>query len=213
MKGLLIKDFLTIMRSVSLLLFFFTACIVMIEILNGSEYYLAIGITVSAYAYLSYFTMIADRNDRSLTYLFTLAIDKKDYIIEKFILSILMGIAGFVFSSLTYLVAYSLMGHNLIDIMSDIISILNHIVIRFAVVDALILLVAFIFNRRRSLHIIFFFGCIYLMFQVSVYDIMIAMDHRPDISLIGIISAMIVAIVVYTVMILLSIRLYKPKDL
>ena len=98
MKGLLIKDFQLAFLNIKMLV---ALCIVSIFLTSSS--------TGSAAFVISYVTIIFfmfvltsisyDELDHSISFLFTLPISRKTYVLEKYVFSLVCGIIGLVFSS------------------------------------------------------------------------------------------------------------------
>lgn len=98
MKGLLIKDFQLAFLNIKMLV---ALCIVSIFLTSSS--------TGSAAFVISYVTIIFfmfvltsisyDELDHSISFLFTLPISRKTYVLEKYVFSLVCGMIGLVFSS------------------------------------------------------------------------------------------------------------------
>ena len=98
MKGLLIKDFQLAFLNIRMLV---ALCIVSIFLTSSS--------TGSAAFVISYVTIIFfmfvltsisyDELDHSISFLFTLPISRKTYVLEKYVFSLVCGMIGLVFSS------------------------------------------------------------------------------------------------------------------
>lgn len=93
MKGLLIKDFLLMMKSKKVILF-----MLFIGIIGGiNDISFAAGYILMFLAILSLSTISYDEANHGLNTLFTLPISKMDYVKEKYLFSLMITGIGFVF--------------------------------------------------------------------------------------------------------------------
>lgn len=98
MKGLLIKDFQLIFLNIRMLV---ALCIVSIFLTSSS--------TSSAAFVISYITIVFfmfvlttisyDELDHSISFLFTLPVSRKTYVLEKYVFSLICGMVGLIFST------------------------------------------------------------------------------------------------------------------
>ena len=93
MKGLLVKDFLLMMKSKKVILF-----MLFIGIVGGiNDISFATGYILMVLAILSLSTISYDEANHGLKTLFTLPISKSDYVKEKYLFSLIITGIGFVF--------------------------------------------------------------------------------------------------------------------
>ena len=93
MKGLLVKDFLLMMKSKKVILF-----MLFIGIIGGiNDISFATGYILMVLAILSLSTISYDEANHGLKTLFTLPISKSDYVKEKYLFSLIITGIGFVF--------------------------------------------------------------------------------------------------------------------
>ena len=93
MKGLLVKDFLLMIKSKKVILFM--VCIGIIGGINDISF--ATGYILMFLAILSLSTISYDEANHGLKTLFTLPISKSDYVKEKYLFSLIITGIGFVF--------------------------------------------------------------------------------------------------------------------
>ena len=93
MKGLLVKDFLLMIKSKKVILF-----MLFIGIIGGiNDISFATGYILMVLAILSLSTISYDEANHGLNTLFTLPISKSDYVKEKYLFSLIITGIGFVF--------------------------------------------------------------------------------------------------------------------
>ena len=101
MKGLLVKDFrLMFQRKGFFCLLFLIAAIM----LMGSEANMVIAYLVMVCTMFLVSTVSYDEYDKCYAFLFTLPVDRKTYVIEKYLLGIILGMISWAGGSLLYLV-------------------------------------------------------------------------------------------------------------
>lgn len=155
MKGLLIKDFQLSLLNIRMLV---VICVISIFITSSS--------TASASFVISYVTIIFfmfvltsisyDETDHSISFLFTLPINRKTYVREKYIFSLICGMIGLVFSTAVCMVVGTVKNMDLIG--PDMIPAALGIYLTLLFIVALMLPIQLKFggdNGRIALFIVF----------------------------------------------------------
>lgn len=155
MKGLLIKDFQLTFLNIRMLV---ALCIVSIFLTSSS--------TGSAAFVISYVTIVFfmfvltsisyDELDHSISFLFTLPISRKTYVLEKYVFSLVCGVIGLVFSSAICIVIGMIKNINLVG--PDFIPVALSIYLMLLFIVALMLPIQLKFggdNGRIALFLVF----------------------------------------------------------
>lgn len=155
MKGLLIKDFQLAFLNVRMLV---ALCIVSIFITSSS--------TGSAAFVISYITIVFfmfvlttisyDELDHSISFLFTLPVSRKTYVLEKYVFSLICGMVGLIFSSVICTVIGMIKNINLIG--SDFIPVALTIYLMLLFIVAFMLPIQLKFggdNGRIAIFLVF----------------------------------------------------------
>ncbi len=155
MKGLLIKDFQLAFLNIKMLV---ALCIVSIFLTSSS--------TGSAAFVISYVTIVFfmfvltsisyDELDHSISFLFTLPISRKTYVLEKYVFSLVCGVIGLVFSSAICTVISMIKNTNLVG--PDFIPVALSIYLMLLFIVALMLPIQLKFggdNGRIALFLVF----------------------------------------------------------
>lgn len=200
MKGLLVKDFLLMIKSKKVILF-----MLFIGIIGGiNDISFATGYILMVLAILSLSTISYDEANHGLKTLFTLPISKSDYVKEKYLFSLIITGIGFVF--VTILGCFSKSGF------METLIILS---------TALLLALSLPFQLKegnekgRIVLFVVVFGCTFLFaflnqfipkFFESIETILNTMD--PTMFSVGL---LITSFVLYLISMMISIRVYKNR--
>lgn len=200
MKGLLVKDFLLMIKSKKVILF-----MLFIGIVGGiNDISFATGYILMVLAILSLSTISYDEANHGLKTLFTLPISKSDYVKEKYLFSLIITGIGFVF--VTILGCFSKSGF------METLIILS---------TALLLALSLPFQLKegnekgRIVLFVVVFGCTFLFaflnqfipkFFDSIESVLNTMD--PTMFSVGLLIA---SIILYIISMMISIRIYNKK--
>lgn len=202
MKGLLVKDFLLMIKSKKVILF-----MLFIGIIGGiNDISFATGYILMVLAILSLSTISYDEANHGLNTLFTLPISKSDYVKEKYLFSLIITGIGFVL--VTILGCFSKNGF------METLIILS---------TALLLALSLPFQLKegnekgRIVLFVVVFGCTFLFaflnqfipkFFQSIESLLNTLD--PTIFSVGL---LITSFILYFISMLISIRVYKNRVL
>lgn len=202
MKGLLVKDFLLMIKSKKVILF-----MLFIGIVGGiNDISFATGYILMVLAILSLSTISYDEANHGLKTLFTLPVSKMDYVKEKYLFSLIITGIGFVF--VTILGCFSKSGF------METLIILS---------TALLLALSLPFQLKegnekgRIVLFVVVFGCTFLFaflnqfipkFFESIESVLNTMD--PTMFSVGL---LISSFILYFISMLISIRVYKNRVL
>lgn len=99
MKGLLIKDFQLSLLNIRMLVVLFIVSIFLTSSSTGSPAFIISYVTIIFFMFV--LTSISyDELDHSISFLFTLPISRKTYVLEKYVFSFICGLIGLVFSTI-----------------------------------------------------------------------------------------------------------------
>lgn len=99
MKGLLIKDFQLSLLNIKMLVVLFIVSIFLTSSSTGSPAFIISYVTIIFFMFV--LTSISyDELDHSISFLFTLPISRKTYVLEKYVFSFICGLIGLVFSTI-----------------------------------------------------------------------------------------------------------------
>ena len=201
MKGLLVKDFLLMIKSKKVILF-----MLFIGIIGGiNDISFATGYILMVLAILSLSTISYDEANHGLNTLFTLPISKSDYVKEKYLFSLIITGIGFVF--VTILGCFSKSGF-----METLI-----------ILSTALLLLALSFQLKegnekgRIVLFVVVFGCTFLFaflnqfipkFFESIESVLNTLD--PIMFSVGL---LITSFILYFISMMISIRVYKNRVL
>lgn len=202
MKGLLVKDFLLMIKSKKVILF-----MLFIGIIGGiNDISFATGYILMVLAILSLSTISYDEANHGLNTLFTLPISKSDYVKEKYLFSLIITGIGFVF--VTILGCFSKSGF------METLIILS---------TALLLALSLPFQLKegnekgRIVLFVVVFGCTFLFaflnqfipkFFESIESLLNTLD--PTMFSVGL---LITSFILYFISMMISIRVYKNRVL
>lgn len=155
MKGLLIKDFQLAFLNIKMLV---ALCIVSIFLTSSSTGSAAF---VISYVTIVFFMLVLtsisyDELDHSISFLFTLPISRKTYVLEKYVFSLVCGVIGLVFSSAICTVISMIKNTNLVG--PDFIPVALSIYLMLLFIVALMLPIQLKFggdNGRIALFLVF----------------------------------------------------------
>lgn len=200
MKGLLVKDFLLMIKSKKVILF-----MLFIGIIGGiNDISFATGYILMVLAILSLSTISYDEANHGLNTLFTLPISKSDYVKEKYLFSLIITGIGFAF--VTILGCFSKSGF------METLIILS---------TALLLALSLPFQLKegnekgRIVLFVVVFGCTFLFaflnqfipkFFESIESLLNTLD--PTMFSVGL---LITSFVLYLISMMISIRVYKNR--
>lgn len=201
MKGLLVKDFLLMIKSKKVILF-----MLFIGIIGGiKNISFAAGYILMFLAILSLSTISYDEANHGLNTLFTLPISKMDYVKEKYLFSLIITGIGFVFVTILGYFSKS-------DFMETL-----------AILSTALLLLALSLpfqlkegnEKGRIVLFVVVFGCTFLFaflnqffseFFESMEETLNALD--PTMFSVGL---LITSIILYIISMMISIRIYNKK--
>ena len=196
MKGLLVKDFLLMIKSKKVILF-----MLFIGIVGGiNDISFATGYILMVLAILSLSTISYDEANHGLKTLFTLPISKSDYVKEKYLFSLIITGIGFA-----------------------LVAILSGFMEKFIIVSTDLLLLALSLpfqlkegnEKGRIVLFVVVFGCTFLFaflnqffseFFESMEETLNALD--PTMFSVGL---LITSIILYIISMMISIRIYNKK--
>lgn len=203
MKGLLVKDFLLMIKSKKVILF-----MLFIGIIGGiNDISFATGYILMVLAILSLSTISYDEANHGLNTLFTLPISKSDYVKEKYLFSLIITGIGFVFVTILGYFSKS-------DFMETL-----------AILSTALFLLAISLpfqlkegnEKGRIVLFVVVFGCTFLFaflnqffseFFESMEETLNALD--PTMFSVGL---LITSFVLYFISMMISIRVYKNRVL
>ena len=201
MKGLLVKDFLLMMRSKKVILF-----MLFIGIIGGiNDISFATGYILMVLAILSLSTISYDEANHGLKTLFTLPISKSDYVKEKYLFSLMITGIGFVF--VTILGCFSKSGFMETLIILSTALLLLALSLPFQLKEGN--------EKGRIVLFVVVFGCTFLFaflnqffseFFESMEETLNALD--PTMFSVGL---LITSIILYIISMMISIRIYNKK--
>lgn len=201
MKGLLVKDFLLMIKSKKVILF-----MLFIGIIGGiNDISFATGYILMVLAILSLSTISYDEANHGLKTLFTLPISKMDYVKEKYLFSLIITGIGFVFVTILGYFSKS-------DFMETL-----------AILSTALFLLAISLpfqlkegnEKGRIVLFVVVFGCTFLFaflnqffseFFESMEETLNALD--PTMFSVGL---LITSIILYIISMMISIRIYNKK--
>jgi ABC-2 type transport system permease protein len=201
MKGLLVKDFLLMIKSKKVILF-----MLFIGIVGGiNDISFATGYILMFLAILSLSTISYDEANHGLNTLFTLPISKMDYVKEKYLFSLIITGIGFVFVTILGYFSKS-------DFMETL-----------AILSTALFLLAISLpfqlkegnEKGRIVLFVVVFGCTFLFaflnrffseFFESIEETLNALD--PTMFSVGL---LITSIILYIISMMVSIRIYNKK--
>ena len=201
MKGLLVKDFLLMIKSKKVILF-----MLFIGIVGGiNDISFATGYILMVLAILSLSTISYDEANHGLKTLFTLPISKSDYVKEKYLFSLIITGIGFVFVTILGYFSKS-------DFMETL-----------AILSTALFLLAISLpfqlkegnEKGRIVLFVVVFGCTFLFaflnqffseFFESMEETLNALD--PTMFSLGL---LITSIILYIISMMISIRIYNKK--
>ncbi|RGW72315.1 ABC-2 transporter permease [Holdemanella biformis] len=201
MKGLLVKDFLLMIKSKKVILF-----MLFIGIIGGiNDISFATGYILMVLAILSLSTISYDEANHGLKTLFTLPISKSDYVKEKYLFSLIITGIGFVFVTILGYFSKS-------DFMETL-----------AILSTALFLLAISLpfqlkegnEKGRIVLFVVVFGCTFLFaflnqffseFFESMEETLNALD--PTMFSVGL---LITSIILYIISMMISIRIYNKK--
>lgn len=201
MKGLLVKDFLLMIKSKKVILF-----MLFIGIVGGiNDISFATGYILMVLAILSLSTISYDETNHGLKTLFTLPISKSDYVKEKYLFSLI--ITGIGFALVAILNCFSKSGFMETFIIVSTALFLLAISLPFQLKEGN--------EKGRIVLFVVVFGCTFLFaflnqffseFFESMEETLNALD--PTMFSVGL---LITSIILYIISMMISIRIYNKK--
>lgn len=201
MKGLLVKDFLLMIKSKKVILF-----MLFIGIVGGiNDISFATGYILMVLAILSLSTISYDEANHGLKTLFTLPISKSDYVKEKYLFSLI--ITGIGFALVAILNCFSKSGFMETFIIVSTALFLLAISLPFQLKEGN--------EKGRIVLFVVVFGCTFLFaffnqfipkFFDSIESVLNTMD--PTMFSVGLLIA---SIILYIISMMISIRIYNKK--
>lgn len=204
MKGLLVKDFLLMIKSKKVILF-----MLFIGIIGGiNDISFATGYILMVLAILSLSTISYDEANHGLNTLFTLPISKSDYVKEKYLFSLIITGIGFVLVTILGCVSKSGFMETLI-ILSTALLLLLALSLPFQLKEGN--------EKGRIVLFVVVFGCTFLFaflnqfipkFFESIESVLNTLD--PIMFSVGL---LITSFILYFVSMMISIRVYNKRVL
>ena len=201
MKGLLVKDFLLMIKSKKVILF-----MLFIGIVGGiNDISFATGYILMVLAILSLSTISYDEANHGLKTLFTLSISKSDYVKEKYLFSLI--ITGIGFALVAILNCFSKSGFMETFIIVSTALFLLAISLPFQLKEGN--------EKGRIVLLVVVFGCTFLFaflnqfipkFFESIESLLNTLD--PTMFSVGL---LITSIILYIISMMVSIRIYNKK--
>ena len=201
MKGLLVKDFLLMIKSKKVILF-----MLFIGIVGGiNDISFATGYILMVLAILSLSTISYDEANHGLKTLFTLPISKSDYVKEKYLFSLI--ITGIGFALVAILNCFSKSGFMETFIIVSTALFLLAISLPFQLKE----------GNEKGRIVLFVFGCTFLFaflnqfipkFFESIESVLNTLD-----SIMFSVGLLITSFVLYFISMMISIRVYKNRVL
>ena len=201
MKGLLVKDFLLMIKSKKVILF-----MLFIGIIGGiNDISFATGYILMVLAILSLSTISYDEANHGLNTLFTLPISKSDYVKEKYLFSLI--ITGIGFALVAILNCFSKSGFMETLIILSTALLLLALSLPFQLKEGN--------EKGRIVLFVVVFGCTFLFaflnqfipkFFDSIESVLNTMD--PTMFSVGL---LITSIILYIISMMISIRIYNKK--
>lgn len=204
MKGLLVKDFLLMIKSKKVILF-----MLFIGIIGGiNDISFATGYILMVLAILSLSTISYDEANHGLNTLFTLPISKSDYVKEKYLFSLIITGIGFVF--VTILGCFSKSGFmETLIILSTALLLLLALSLPFQLKEGN--------EKGRIVLFVVVFGCTFLFaflnqfipkFFESIESVLNTLD-----PIMFSVDLLITSFILYFISMMISIRVYKNRVL
>ena len=201
MKGLLVKDFLLMIKSKKVILF-----MLFIGIVGGiNDISFATGYILMVLAILSLSTISYDEANHGLNTLFTLPISKSDYVKEKYLFSLIITGIGFVLVTILGCVSKSGFMETLVILSTALL--LLALSLPFQLKEGN--------EKGRIVLFVVVFGCTFLFaflnqfipkFFDSIESVLNTMD--PTMFSVGLLIA---SIILYIISMMISIRIYNKK--
>ena len=201
MKGLLVKDFLLMMKSKKVILF-----MLFIGIIGGiNDISFATGYILMVLAILSLSTISYDEANHGLKTLFTLPISKSDYVKEKYLFSLIITGIGFALVAILNCFSKSGFMETFIIVSTDLL--LLALSLPFQLKEGN--------EKGRIVLFVVVFGCTFLFaflnqffseFFESMEETLNALD--PTMFSVGL---LITSIILYIISMMISIRIYNKK--
>lgn len=202
MKGLLVKDFLLMIKSKKVILF-----MLFIGIIGGiNDISFATGYILMVLAILSLSTISYDEANHGLNTLFTLPISKSDYVKEKYLFSLIITGIGFVLVTILGCVSKSGFMETLIILSTALLLALS---LPFQLKEGN--------EKGRIVLFVVVFGCTFLFaflnqfipkFFESIESVLNTLD--PIMFSVGL---LITSFILYFISMMISIRVYKNRVL
>ena len=130
MKGLIVKDLCLNFRNSRTILTYLIICVVMGFSMDGS---FIVGYAAMLFGIMAVGTISYDELDNGLPFLMSLPVDRKSYVAEKFIYSLIMEAAGTLFGVAVYVVCSLIRGQP-----ADLISSLPYVLAIMAVMTLIV---------------------------------------------------------------------------
>ena len=198
MKGLLVKDFLLMIKSKKVILF-----MLFIGIIGGiNDISFATGYILMVLAILSLSTISYDEANHGLNTLFTLPISKSDYVKEKYLFSLIITGIGFVF--VTILGCFSKSGFMETLIILSTALLLLALSLPFQLKEGN--------EKGRIVLFVVVFGCTFLFAFLNQFIPIESVLNTLDPIMFSV-DLLITSFILYFISMMISIRVYKNRVL
>lgn len=215
MKGLLLKDILTIYHTKNISALLILAIIPLVyDVIKGQGYFISVTMATWIISVVACYSFISDQEDGSLPYLLSLPILKKDYIKAKYILILMMTLVGFIISFLITSIVYLFIGIDPSYILSSFLDIIE-IPFIFLLIEGLALPIISRIENKLARYAILFIASAYSFMQLGIRVEIALLLKDPIFSAFTLYDLImpITAIIIYIISMMISMHLYKPKNI
>ena len=213
MKGLIIKD-IKLLKNMILFLGIF-AGVAILMLIKGTNLIFPCTIFALITSYTAIATISYDEYDRGYATIFTLPITRKDYVLEKYLLTLTLGAAAFFLLAICAMFIMSFEGQSLDYIFEhfSFVLVMLPIIIIF---EALILPFKLKFSAEKSTIVLFiiigtflFFG---RLFFAQIADLDLSSVVSESVSPLLLVGLYILSIVLFLLSLKVSIKIIKGRE-
>ncbi|MBO4219248.1 MAG: ABC-2 transporter permease [Erysipelotrichaceae bacterium] len=156
MKGLIVKDLCLNFRNSRTILMYLIICVVMGFSMDGS---FIIGYAAMLFGIMAVGTISYDELDNGLPFLMSLPVDRRSYVAEKFIYSLIMEAAGTLFGVAVYVVCSLIRGQP-VDLISSLPYVLAIMAVMTLIVSGMIVIELKFGAEKSRLAMLVIYGAI-----------------------------------------------------